>query len=94
MAELDTELATQQAAGASYNDACTKKRCSTGDRNFKFKHDGLEPPEVADSQLLHVGTLLALLFGETVINSVSFGEVSASGLLGGFGQAFLLQSLI
>ena len=90
MAELDTELATQQAAGASYNDALAQRNVARqAIENFKFKHDRLEPPEVADSQLLHVGTLLALLFGETVINSVSFGEVSASGLLGGFGQAFL-----
>ena len=90
VAELDAVLATQRAANADYQEALVQRnRARQAIENFKFRHDRIDQPELAESNLLHAGTLLALLFGETVINSVSFGEVSASGLLGGFGQAFL-----
>ena len=89
-AELDAELALVQTPDGQYTEFLRRRNeARQALENFKYKHDLHEPPIIAESEVWHWATLLALLFAETMINSFSFGEVSAMGLVGGFGQAFL-----
>ena len=88
--QLDADLSSAKTSTGEYDGLLTRRdEAKQTLENFKFNHDLHEPPVVAESEVWHWATLLALLFAETMINSFSFGEVSSMGLVGGFGQAFL-----
>jgi hypothetical protein len=57
---------------------------------FRRNHDLDRPAHYPDSRWLHIGLILLILIGESVLNGVMLARGSEFGLVGGVGSAFMI----